>query len=293
MGATEKNTRVKQFLAKYSNFVSALSVDLQRSDSGFNTTIPSGDWELLTDYGKNIAAEIFSYSDIYTRVNVRAPQAIPSYLYVNTDNETISAFQYRDYVIVDSSVTFFKIQFNAYTIVTVTNTFIPTDITRCFITVTLPLNNSIVITSGSSDMYVGGSVSLSASDNQGYTLFYFNTGSLILGYSRDIFRLPLISAYPSQSPTPTPTPSITPTETVTPTPTPSITPTETVTPTPTPTPSITPTETVTPTPTPSITPTETVTPTPTPSQPLPSYLLFEDSSIVTAENNDNIEINIT
>jgi hypothetical protein len=35
------------------------------------------------------------------------------------------------------------------------------------------------------------------------------------------------------------------------------------------------------------------TSTPTPNQTLPSYLLlFEDGSIATAENNDNIEINI-
>jgi hypothetical protein len=219
MGATEKNTRVKQFLAKYSSFVSALSVDLQRSDSGFNTTIPGEEWELLTDYGKNIAGEIFSYSDIYTRIDMRAPQSIASYLYVNTDNETVSALRYRDYIVVDSSVTFFNIQFNSFAVVAVTNTFIPTDISRCIVSVS-PLSNNIVITSGSSDMYVGGSISLSASDNQRYTLFYFNTGSLILGYTNDIFKLPLISAYPSQSPTPTPTP----TETVTPTPTPTTTP---------------------------------------------------------------------
>ena len=88
------------------------------------------------------------------------------------------------------------------------------------------------------------------------------------------------------TPTPTetqiPTPSITPTQTLTPTttttPTPSITATQTVTPTP----SITPTQT--------LTPTTTTTPTPTPTEPY--FLLFEDSSIATAENNDNIEIDV-
>jgi cell division protein FtsN len=75
------------------------------------------------------------------------------------------------------------------------------------------------------------------------------------------------------------------------TPTPSNTPTQTPSNTPTQTPSNTPTQTPTntPTQTPSNTPTQTPTPTPT----LPSYLLlFEDGSIATAENNDNIEINI-
>ena len=44
----------------------------------------------------------------------------------------------------------------------------------------------------------------------------------------------------------------------------------------------------TPTPTPTITPTRTSTPTPTPSEPF--FLLFEDSSIATTENDESIEI---
>jgi len=65
-----------------------------------------------------------------------------------------------------------------------------------------------------------------------------------------------------------------------PTPTPTTTSTPTVTPTTTPTPSITST----------VTPTNTTTTTPTPTPTEPFFLLFEDSSIATAENNDNIEI---
>ena len=59
---------------------------------------------------------------------------------------------------------------------------------------------------------------------------------------------------------------------------------------------VTPTPTETQTPTPSITATQTVTPTttttPTPTPTEPYFLLFEDSSIATAENNDNIEIDV-
>jgi hypothetical protein len=67
----------------------------------------------------------------------------------------------------------------------------------------------------------------------------------------------------------------------------------------TPTPTATPTNTSTPTPsvtntqTSSVTPTLTPTPTRTSSTPTePFFLLFEDDSIATAENNDNIEIDI-
>ena len=117
---------------------------------------------------------------------------------------------------------------------------------------------------------------------------------------------------PTQTPTNTETPTNTPTNTETQTPTPSttatvgLTPTatETQTPTPTETPTQTPSNTETPTNTPSETPintetqtstptktpTNTPTPTVTPSEPF--FLLFEDDSIATAENNDNIEIDI-
>jgi hypothetical protein len=51
--------------------------------------------------------------------------------------------------------------------------------------------------------------------------------------------------------------------------------------------------TPTPTPTETPTPTATPTPTPTPTETPPLYLLlFEDGSIATAENNDNLEIDI-
>jgi hypothetical protein len=83
---------------------------------------------------------------------------------------------------------------------------------------------------------------------------------------------------------PTPTPTKTPTQT----PTNTVTPTNTETPTQTPTNTVTPTNTTTPTNT--ITPTNTSTPTPTPSEPF--FLLFEDSSIATTENDESIEIDV-
>jgi hypothetical protein len=62
--------------------------------------------------------------------------------------------------------------------------------------------------------------------------------------------------------------------------------------TPTPTPTNTQTPTLTLTPTNTQTPTNTPTNTPTPSTVETFFLLFEDGSIATAENNDNIEIDI-
>jgi hypothetical protein len=136
----------------------------------------------------------------------------------------------------------------------------------------------------------------------------FGTGNLLNGrvgrvfcYNRSLSDAEVLQNFDGTkepfipvTPTPTPTNTITPTPSITPTqtntPTPSVTPTETNTPTPTNTASqtLTPTPTNTETPTNTPTPTNTLTPTPTPTEPF--FLLFEDSSIATAENNDNIEI---
>ena len=97
---------------------------------------------------------------------------------------------------------------------------------------------------------------------------------------------------PTNTPTVTPTPSVTTTPTITETPT--NTPTQTQTETPTNTPTVTPTPSVTVSQTPTLTqtPTNTTTSTPTPTPTEPFFLLFEDGSIATAENNDNIEIDV-
>jgi outer membrane biosynthesis protein TonB len=136
-------------------------------------------------------------------------------------------------------------------------------------------------------------------------------GNSILFAAGDIFNpTPTPTQTPTQTPTNTQTNTVTPTETPTPTQTPTntVTPTETPTPTQTPTNTSTPTQTITPTntetptntptvtptntstPTQTITPTNTSTPTPTPSEPF--FLLFEDSSIATTENDESIEIDV-
>lgn len=199
MSVNEKNTRVKQFLAKYSNFVSALSVNLQKTDIDFLAKISQEGRDALTEYGKNTASEVFQYSDVYKRIDIRTPPSTPSYIYVNTNNETVSATSFRDYIIVDSAVTYFEIQFNNLYTVAIANTFIESDLSSCYISVN-PLTNNIIALSGKEDVYVSESVILSASNNQQYTLYYFTTGSLILGYANDLFTLPLISAYPVQTP---------------------------------------------------------------------------------------------
>jgi len=100
---------------------------------------------------------------------------------------------------------------------------------------------------------------------------------------------PTVTTTNTQTPTTTPTLTATPTNTSTPTVTPTNTQTTTNTVTRTSTPTVTPTNTQTPTKT--TTPTVTRTQTPTQTSP-PYFLLFEDDSIATLENNNNLELDI-
>jgi hypothetical protein len=103
---------------------------------------------------------------------------------------------------------------------------------------------------------------------------------------------PTITPTQTLTQTVTETPTQTPTNTETPTQTATQTPTQTATQTATQTPTNTATSTQTPTNTTTQTNTPTSTNTPTPTSTQLYFLLFEDGSIATAENNDNIEIDI-
>ena len=146
-------------------------------------------------------------------------------------------------------------------------------------------NNSIFY-----DTIVGPSVeNLTGYFNNLQIIVLLNDGLEVGGFGICPTLTPTPTETPTNTPTETPTNTVTPTNTETPTQTQTPTNTETETSTPTPTQTQTPTNTETETSTP--TPTNTPTPTVTPSEPY--FLLFEDDSVATAENNDNIEIDIT
>ena len=282
MSVNDKLQRLNQ-LSNFTDLFTDCTLNFNKTNTNysvhFTNAIPTEmDW-LSGVEGKRFF-EMLSYNDIFDSITVNV---YPYTVYINTDNTIVNIKPaYRYYFIVNSSINTFSFNINSTDTVTLTNYFSADDYLKCKL--------GIVCTPGvvtlSSEMFVTQSTTLSTSENL-FTFTYFTTGSLILGLTQINKRLipPTPTPTPTKTSTPTPTPTITitPTETVTPTPT------ETVTPTPTPT------ETITPTPT----PTETITPTPTPTgtvtqtQNLQSYLLlFEGSSIATAENNNNIEINI-
>ena len=159
------------------------------------------------------------------------------------------------YIIVDTNVSTFNFTFNGINGATFTNVYTPTNLATCKLLVS---TTASVSTNKPTEIFVTETATFSTVNNELFTFYYYNTGSLVVGISPASTALPAPAFIPDKTlipnlstlagPTPTPTPTATPTET--PTPTPTKTPTNTPTPTETPTP--TPTKTPTPTPTPSL-----------------------------------------
>jgi hypothetical protein len=189
------------------------------------------------------------------------PVPEPVYNYVTNSNVVIpiNNLEVPNYFIVTTTVETFSALFDSQTL-GFSNNFDVLDFALC----NLSLNYGTGLSANSDVVLITQSATLSSISNNLYTVYYTNTGSLIVGFAASNVYIPPITSYP---PTPTPTPTVTPTPTITPTRTATPTPTATSTPTltPTPTPTITSTPTITPTPTITQTPTTTNTPTPTPT----------------------------
>ena len=180
-----------------------------------------------------------------------------------------------NYFIVTTTVATFSAAIDAQ-ILGITNNYDIDNFANCNLT----LNYGSALSANSQQLYVTQNASISSNLGNLYTIYYSNTGSIIVGFAAGGVYVPPITSYPPPSPTPTttttptrsvtPTPSITPTitPTKTPTPTPTVTTTQTVTPTTTITPTGTPSPSNTPsvTQTPTMTPTRTITPTITPTK---------------------------
>jgi len=173
-----------------------------------------------------------------------APVPEPVFNYVTSNNTVIpiTNLEVPNYFIVTTTVETFSALFDNETL-GFSNNFDVTDFALC----NLSLNYGTGLSANSEVIFVTQSATLSSISNNLYTVYYTNTGSLIIGFAVSNVYIPPITSYPP-TPTPTPTPTVTPTRT--PTPTPTVTPTRTPTPTPT----------VTNTPTPTITPTSTPVP---------------------------------
>ena len=186
-------------------------------------------------------------------------QNVPFYNFVYSTGSTLSISNVNtlNYLIVNTNVDTFSANFGSFTL-GLSNIYVSNDFNSC----QLRVNLGPGLSCNKTNIFVTTDAVLSSNTNQFYTFSYYNTGSLILGFSLSGVPQPLVTPPIPIFPTPTPTASITPTLT----PTISFTPTQPPTNTQTPTPSlsgtpITPTPTSTVTITPTVTPTITITPT--------------------------------
>ena len=211
----------------------------------------------------------------------------PSAVFVDAENASVTVdSDKRYYFDVDENIPTFELLIDSISAVTFSNIFNPNNFYECKLTITTTPR----ISSSASEVFVTESVQFATDTDKIFTFTYFNTGSLILGFSdaKSALEAPTKEIFITPTPTPTPKPTRTPTPTLTPTPSSTRTPTPTPSPTRTPTPTGTPFLSggpVTPTPTPTGTPFLSggpVTPTPTPTRtPTPTGTPFLSGGPVT------------
>jgi hypothetical protein len=106
------------------------------------------------------------------------PAPIPTLL-INIDGSTLNIPGPEAYIITSSSVVTFTLRPESIDGIYVTNTFTLSNYNECFLTI----STSPAFSANKTTVNVGEDVTLSGTNNKFYTFSYFNTGSLILGFS--------------------------------------------------------------------------------------------------------------
>lgn len=151
-------------------------------------------------------------------------QNVPFYNFVYSTGSTLSISNVNtlNYLVVNTNVDTFSANFGSFTL-GLSNIYVSDNFNNC----QLRVNLGPGLSCNKTNIFVTTDAVLSSNTNQFYTFSYYNTGSLILGFSLSGVPQPVttppIPNFPTQTPTPSITPTITPTRTVTPTITPTIT----------------------------------------------------------------------
>jgi hypothetical protein len=152
-----------------------------------------------------------------TAIPALPPATVPEpvYNYVANNNVVIpiTNLEVPNYFIVTTTVETFSALFDSQTL-GFSNNFDVSDFALC----NLSLNYGTGLSANNNVIFVTQSATLSSIFNNLYTVYYTNTGSLIVGFAPSQVYIPPITSYPP-TPTPTPTPTVTPTGTPTVTPT--------------------------------------------------------------------------
>ena len=175
---SDKQARIEEFLT-FSSRISAVDFNLSKTHDRYKLEIIVPDSvKPLTVERLNLVQEILSYSDLFDRIKIITPTD-PLSITVN-DGDIINVTPTEQYTFtVDENVTDFSIKIGGINGVTFTNGYTPSNFSTCKLTLaTTPL-----ISASKTDLYVTDSVQLSTINNQFFTFFYLNTGSLILGFT--------------------------------------------------------------------------------------------------------------
>ena len=155
---------------------------------------------------------------------------LPESIIIN-NNDILVIPDYNSYPIanltINNSVTGFRLGFNNGNYVIIKNAYDITSFSNCY----LSGYNFVNTTLNVNPIYTTEAGNLSSTSGEIYTIYYYNTGSVLLNvaYYSNINQMPTptLTRTPTQTQTPTPTPTRTPTQTPTPTPTRTPTPTNT------------------------------------------------------------------
>ena len=197
------------------------------TDFDSKTSLLSGDF--LVGYKQDGSAEFrTTIKDIVEYLKTIFIQKSNEPIYVTIDdNGFVMNLNTNEkyYFTVDETVNSFKFLVGGLDGVNLQNNFNINDFNDC----NLGITTTNLIASDVPSLYVTQKCTLSTIKDEFFTLYYYNTGSLVLGFSLSSVELEPPTPTPEPTPEPTPTPTGTP---VPPTPTPTGTP---VPPTPTPT----------------------------------------------------------
>jgi hypothetical protein len=175
---SDKQARIEEFLT-FSSRISSVDFNLSKeSDRYILELIVPDSVKPLTVDRLNLVQETLAYSDLFDRIKIITPTD-PLSITVN-DGDIIDVTPTEQYTFtVDELATSFGIKIGGVDGITFTNHFNPAVFSDCYLTLaTTPL-----ISASKTDLYVTDSVQLSTINNQLFTFFYLNTGSLILGFT--------------------------------------------------------------------------------------------------------------
>jgi len=189
-----KLARLNEFL-NYTSRIKFVNVNLEKTVNKYTLDVEVAEnLKPLSVERLNLVQDLLGYSDIFDYIKIRIPSE-PFRINVNTDGAEVPINPIEQYtMIVDDTINEFFLKIPGLNNVKITNTWVATDFAQC--KVTIDSTNS-QISASKYDVYVTENTQLSTVNNDIFTFYYVNTGSLILGFTPGNKQYIDSSYYPS------------------------------------------------------------------------------------------------